>query len=599
VLVSVTTLAAAVLVGIAAVAVTSAQATGADAISSTTNIGWATSPGNGSCLNGGPNAQLQDPVNCNSFTDKQDVWLSGLPGSTGVPDGQYYFDVLTPGGKLDLSLLAGDLQSDRMFTITDGTISYLGNHQTDNANNKVQVYPYADTTNNGGVYILAVCSVSTGHCKNDAFKVKNGTPVSEQGAPTASKTAVPTHDRNVSWTINKTVDGVKTETFNQAGPATLGYSVTVTKTALDTYGLAGVITADNSSPTPLDVTIEETGLDPALAGSSCTLNLPGNPTVVTSTLVAGTVNGPGEYSIGYTCTFSTAPDASTSYTNTASVGYDIGNGPESLDIASDPFLFPAPHETGAPETITVSDPNAPLAAGFPKTASDTTTWTYQQTILNHNCQEYDNTAAIVETNQSSSTAVFFCGPNDGGLTMGWWQNKNGQALLKANLSSACSTVNSHLPVAFAHGTLTYLPDAYQQNKTFISSAYNYLSAQCTVGGTKSFLPAFDLNVFTAANASGTGTMMVEGQWFTTAMDTATYTVSTSAGKPTLGAGQKVQIPSALQTGLGLNACDTVGNLLTSAAAQYQAYAPSKTTGVTPALITLLNAINNNQAITCL
>jgi hypothetical protein len=61
----------------------------------------------------------------------------------------------------------------------------------------------------------------------------------------------------------------------------------------------------------------------------------------------------------------------------------------------------------------------------------------------------------------------------------------------------------------------------------------------------------------------------------------------------------VLIPAVLQTGLGLASCDTIGDLLSSSASAYSTYSPSKTSGITPALITLLNAINNNQAITCM
>jgi hypothetical protein len=59
----------------------------------------------------------------------------------------------------------------------------------------------------------------------------------------------------------------------------------------------------------------------------------------------------------------------------------------------------------------------------------------------------------------------------------------------------------------------------------------------------------------------------------------------------------VKMPTALQTGFGLAACDTISNLLTQAAGQYASYASSKA-AVTSALITTLNAINNNQAQTC-
>jgi hypothetical protein len=51
------------------------------------------------------------------------------------------------------------------------------------------------------------------------------------------------------------------------------------------------------------------------------------------------------------------------------------------------------------------------------------------------------------------------------------------------------------------------------------------------------------------------------------------------------------------TGIGLQACDTIDDLLRAAAAQYGTYASGKT-AATGALITLLTKINQNQAQTC-
>jgi hypothetical protein len=160
-------------------------------------------------------------------------------------------------------------------------------------------------------------------------------------------------------------------------------------------------------------------------------------------------------------------------------------------------------------------------------------------------------------------------------------------------------VNGYLPLTFTHGANTYLPDAYTSAK-FPLTTYSYNSGECVTPTTsKSYLPTFDLNVFSVAAAAGTGTKMVEGQWLTTALNTATYTVSTSAGKPTLNAGTKVVIPVALRgaTSLDLATCDTIGHLLTNSAGKYGSYATSKT-AITSALIPLLTAINQDQAQTC-
>src|SRR5439155_23910715 len=53
------------------------------------------------------------------------------------------------------------------------------------------------------------------------------------------------------------------------------------------------------------------------------------------------------------------------------------------------------------------------------------------------CLNYPNTATITETNQTSSKTVTVCRvpPQTGALTMGFWKNKNGQNIIKADGSS--------------------------------------------------------------------------------------------------------------------------------------------------------------------
>ncbi|MCW2598521.1 MAG: hypothetical protein JWM02_350 [Frankiales bacterium] len=566
-------------------------------------------------------------VNQNQYLAKTDVYLSGGPNNTSahfLAEGDYFFAILVPGGQSDpndggdgnLSDPLGGTAAERSFHADGHGIATpivgatnLALHPISPAG-VIQAADFADTTNSGGVYLAAVCQyapvangtaaqhVVASDCKYDAFKVGEGVPPGTvQVAPAAEKTADPSHHRTVTWTLGKTVGGAASQTY-LAPSKTVSYAVTATKSATETYGVTGTITVSNSNDSPLDVIISENGLSPA-STDSCTLD---NSTGFLT--VPGKVGlDPGQNSVDYTCTFSSAPDTSASYTNTATVTYDLGDGlgDQDLPVASNPFDFPAATLTAGsdPETISVNDAfNGGTAALLsPATASDTYTWSYSRTLSNSNCVTYPNTATIVETGAHASASVTLCGPNSGGLTMGWWQNKNGQALLKANTAAACGTVNGYLPALGSHGALNYLPDAYTSAKS-PASAYYYDSAACTTLSAKSYLPTFDLNVFSVAAAAGTGTKMVEGQWLTTALDTATYVNSSSAGKPTLSAGQKVIIPSALQTGLGLATCDTVGHLLTASAGQYSGYASSKT-AITAALIPLFTAINQSQAQTCI
>ena len=137
--------------------------------------------GNNHCKNGNP------AVNCNIYDGKEYVWLNGGPAANGLgPDGQYFFAVLAPGGQPNPNdggpkNLSDDFDTvqNRTFTVTNGEVSaYAGTH--DKTIPLIRLFPYADTTNPGGVYIMAICSLGSGYpvaprsCKYDAFKVQKG-----------------------------------------------------------------------------------------------------------------------------------------------------------------------------------------------------------------------------------------------------------------------------------------------------------------------------------------------------------------------------------------------------------------------------------------
>jgi hypothetical protein len=158
-----------------------------------------TADGPGHCQNGNPG------VNCNLYAGKQYVWLNGGPdGNKLLPDGQYFFSVHAPSSQHNPNDRVPPLTTDkrlsdeydsytnRTFQVTAGEItSYLGTHDfvvdsTDNNEKKIRLLPFSNTTNNGGVYILAICYLGNGSlasaadddypvdprdCKYDAFKV--------------------------------------------------------------------------------------------------------------------------------------------------------------------------------------------------------------------------------------------------------------------------------------------------------------------------------------------------------------------------------------------------------------------------------------------
>lgn len=141
------------------------------------------------------------PVNLNHYQNKQDVYLNGGPGinapvgAAGLPAGTYSFQVTDPSGKV---LLSQDSVGCRQFTVdSSGRIATVfadascttGAHQTsmdqEDLGRTVQLYPFADTPNSGGVYkvwvtptALLSCTAKgnkncfvPGSSKTDNFKV--------------------------------------------------------------------------------------------------------------------------------------------------------------------------------------------------------------------------------------------------------------------------------------------------------------------------------------------------------------------------------------------------------------------------------------------
>lgn len=103
-------------------------------------------------------------VNLNQFSEKEAVYLDGGPGpgapqtAAGLDDGTYVFMVTDPSGKV---LLSTDQAQCRRFVVGDGIITsvvasggceHLTGFDVDHGATTVQLFPYDDTPNPGGVY---------------------------------------------------------------------------------------------------------------------------------------------------------------------------------------------------------------------------------------------------------------------------------------------------------------------------------------------------------------------------------------------------------------------------------------------------------------
>ena len=149
-------------------------------------------------------------VNFNIYPNKEAVYLDGGPGpgapqtAAGLDDGTYVFQVTDPSGK---KLLSTDAARCRQFQVSGGIITavvvtgcqHVTGLDVDHGAVTVQLMPYLDTPNQGGVYKVWATLVSNYRCslnvvdcgyqagrnvhgfspsdsKTDNFKVKNRVP---------------------------------------------------------------------------------------------------------------------------------------------------------------------------------------------------------------------------------------------------------------------------------------------------------------------------------------------------------------------------------------------------------------------------------------
>ena len=392
--------------------------------------------GTGHCKNGNPNN------NCNIYDGKQYVWLNGGTSTAYVGDGTYFFAVLDPGGQADPNDQAPknlsddfDAYSNRTFSVSGGTVTYNGSHDFDS--NKIRLMPYANTTNPGGVYILAICSLADGYpvdpssCKYDAFKVQEEGTVTQASALTVTKDASGGYDNTFTWTITKSVD--KTTVKQVGGSATFTYTITVTHDGgtISNVKVSGTISVFNpnldqsNNTVPVDIT---SVTDQLSDGTTCTVTNGGSQTLTQA-----------KTDFAYSCTLSGLPQGELDNTATVSWPSQFLDNGASLDAGSADFTFSniSFTENKIDESVNVTDSYAGTLGTVTVGDANPTTFTYSRTINipANGCLSYDNTATFTTNDTgatgSASQTVTVCGPaNTGALTIGFWKGPNGQNLIQ-------------------------------------------------------------------------------------------------------------------------------------------------------------------------
>ncbi|HYX68384.1 MAG TPA: hypothetical protein VE825_04575 [Terriglobales bacterium] len=288
---------------------------------------------------------------------------------------------------------------------------------------------------------------------------------------TVSKTATATFASDITKKVDKTL------VEQVGGTATLNYTVNVTTSG---WKVSGSILVTN----PNDWEAITADLSDVLsdAGGSCS--------VAGGTQV--TVAASSSATLPYTCSFAAAPTAG-SGTNTATATWDKAASftPDGSATGTAGYQF---------SSLTVTDTfnGAASTLGTVTIPPGSATFTYAHTVNvpAYNCVNDPNTATIAETGQSASQTVEVCGPaRTGALTLGFWQNKNGQGIIAGGASIG--------GVCVSGAWLRQLPP------------YQDLSATATCSQVASYVSG----VIKAASASGTSmNPMLKAQMLATSLD---------------------------------------------------------------------------------
>jgi hypothetical protein len=340
---------------------------------------------------------------------------------------------------------------------------------TDSAPYTSQIYKYSRTvtapTGTCATYnnTAATGLTGTGQTSSQSVKVCGASNL------TVSKTALAGYTPGITKTFNGS------SPVEASGSTTLKYTITVTESG---WNVAGIITVTN----PNDWEAIPVNLSDVLSDTkgSCAITGGNSQTVPLSSSITP----------AYSCAFSGAPAANG--TNTAAASWNAATSFTSLGSASGQASYGF-------ALLTVTDT---FNGGTPKTlgsnlvpaASYTFTDSYTVTETGGSCVTYPNTATIVN-GPSASQTVTVCNTKTGALTMGFWQNKNGQAII-TNSGPKTGTC-----------TITSWLRAY--------NPFNDLSVTATCAQVGTYVT----NIIKAANASGAAmNAMLKAQMLATALD---------------------------------------------------------------------------------
>src|SRR5262249_44801235 len=148
----------------------------------------------------------------------------------------------------------------------------------------------------------------------------------------------------------------------------------------------------------------------------------------------------GSAVVNYNCSFAAAPTG-VSGTNTTTATWDSA----AAHTLNGSAAGTAGYDFGSKDVVDTFNNGTPTTLGAVAGNVVSKTFSYAHTVSNGvggTCTKYDNTATF--RGESASQAVNICNPATGALTMGFWQNKNGQDIIKtasASMEGVCDAAN--------------------------------------------------------------------------------------------------------------------------------------------------------------
>jgi hypothetical protein len=254
--------------------------------------------------------------------------------------------------------------------------------------------------------------------------------------PRVSKTAETSYTKTYDWDVAKSVDDSYVTSIDYTHTA--NYEVVVTKSGpvLSDFVVSGEIEIANPNDTE---TLTITNVTDSLHEDGDALCEPDPLFVVSFDLAPG-----ASTSVDYTCTFPDSTSPTATGTNSAVVSSRVGDEVLPNSVSNDAIWdFAEATVDTFNETADLDDSVYGDLGTF--SASDTVEYSVELDVPSKGCVTYPNIATLTfETGSATSSAsVKVCRPNNtGGYTIGYWQNKNGQAFVKNNAAAVKAAIDA-------------------------------------------------------------------------------------------------------------------------------------------------------------